>query len=235
MASTSQTYAVVLGDTHHPFSCHRSLTKAYALIEKLQPQYVVQVGDVYDLYSFSRYGKSLNHDTPANEIARARSHAEKMWKAVRKAAPKAKLHQMLGNHDARLYKKVEEKLPEMAGLVGWEGLFAFDGVTTAKSDRDILKLKLGSSTVFFHHGFLSKPGDHLRYFQQNTVVGHSHRGHVVFDTTHDRLLYEANAGYLGDPQSHVFKYGAVAGKNKWTRGCLVIDDLGPRFTSFEAR
>lgn len=235
MASASQTYAVILGDTHHPFSCHRSLTKAYALIEKLQPQYVVQVGDVYDLYSFSRYGKSLNHTTPASEVHKARKAAEKMWDAVRKASPKSKLHQMLGNHDARLYKKIEEKLPEMVGLLGWDDLFTFDGVTTAKSDRDILKLNLGGKKVYFHHGFLSKPGDHLRYFQQNTVIGHSHRGHVLYDTTHDKMLFEANAGYLGDPRSHVFKYGAVAGKNKWTRGCLVIDELGPRFTSFEAQ
>lgn len=228
-----KTYAIVLGDTHFPYACQRSLTRAYALIAKLQPEHVVQIGDVYDLYSFSRYGKSLNHTTPVSEVQKARRQATAMWERIWKASPKSKLYQMLGNHDARLYKKIEEKVPEMAGLLGWDDLFAFDGVTTSKSDRDLLKLRLGGREVWMHHGFLSKPGDHVRYFQQNIVTGHSHRGHVLFDTTHSKLLFDANAGYLGNPNAHVFKYGAVAGKNKWTRGCLVIDELGPRFVSFE--
>jgi predicted phosphodiesterase len=227
------TYAVVLGDVHAPYGCRRSLKKAIALIEQLQPQYVVQVGDARDLYSFSRYGKSLNHLSPIAEITRGTKQLKEMWAAIRNASPKSKLHQMLGNHDARLYKKIEEKLPEAAGLLGWNDLFEFEGVTTAKSDRDILKLRLGGQQIYFHHGFLSKPGDHVRFFRNSCVTGHSHRGHVLYDASHDRVMWDANCGYLGDPRAHVFQYGAVAGKNKWTRGVLVIDTLGPRFVSFE--
>jgi predicted phosphodiesterase len=232
---SNTTYAAFLGDVHHPFSCKRSLNLAYEQIERLKPQVVVQLGDCYDLFALSKYSKSLNHDTPKDELKRARLDAEKMWEAVTAAAPKAKRYQLLGNHDARLQKRISEKLPELAGLVGLDDLFQFSGVTTSKSDRDILKLKLGSQTVICHHGWLSKPGDHQKFFQANTIVGHSHRPHLLYDTTFGKSLFEANAGYLGNPNAHVFSYGAVAGKSKWSRGILVLDTDGPRFVSFERK
>lgn len=230
MGSTSTTYAVVLGDCHFPFADKRALNKVYALIERLQPQYTVQIGDVLDLFAFSRYGKSANHSTPASELKSGRREAENMWLSVGQAAPKTIKKQLLGNHDARIYKKIEEKLPELAGILGLDDIFQFKDVTTAKSDKDILKLKFGATPVWFHHGFLSKPGDHVKFFGQNCVTGHSHRGHVLYDHTYSKVLYDANCGYLGNPKAHVFNYGAVT-KNKWTTGCLVIDDLGPRFVN----
>lgn len=227
-----KTHCIAIPDCHFPYADKSALRKVFALIAKLQPTYVVQLGDLYDYYSLSRYGKSLNHATPASEIKAGRRDAEWMWNSIQAAAPKAVCHQVTGNHDARLYKKIEERLPELSGVLDLTGFFKFKGVTTAKSDRDILRLKLGDQMTWFMHGHLSKLGDHVRYFAQNVICGHSHRPGIYYDKTYSKQLYEANAGYIGDPKAHVFKYGATE-KLKWSRGCLVVDEMGPRFVSLE--
>lgn len=226
--SKSSDVLLAIGDLHFPFACSESVRAIIAAIAKIQPRYIVQMGDLYDQYSFSRYGKSLNVMTPADELANARNHATLMWSEIRKNAPGAKCYQLLGNHDMRLAKKVAEKLPELVGIVDASSLFAFKGVESQKSDRDILELTVQGQPVAIHHGFLSKIGDHFRYFGKSCVIGHSHRPHVLpFGPK-----YEMNVGYVGDPTAEVFSYGATI-KNNWTRAYGLIDSLGPRVVSLE--
>jgi predicted MPP superfamily phosphohydrolase len=219
---------LAIGDCHFPWACAETVRKIIAAVAKHQPRYIVQVGDLYDQYGFSRYGKSLNVMTPADELANARNHATLMWSEIRKLSPATKCYQLLGNHDMRLAKKVQEKLPELAGLVDAGSLFSFKGVESMKTDRDILELTVQGESVAAHHGFLSKIGDHLRYFGKSCIIGHSHRPHVLPAGN----KYELNVGYAGDPTSEVFSYGATI-KNHWTRGYGLIDSLGPRFVSLE--
>lgn len=223
-----------VGDTHMPFHCSDTLLSILKAIEALQPRYVVQMGDLFDQYSFSRYGKSLNIATPEQELVAGLETARAFWESVRKRAPAARCYQLLGNHDTRLDKKLAEKMPELGGLVDSSSLFTFKGVESMKTDRDVLELTVQGEPWALHHGFLSKPGDHVKYFQKSCVTGHSHRAHIIPHKIHDKLLWDCNAGYAGDPTAAVFKYGATV-KNAWTRGYLTIDSLGPRFVSLEAK
>lgn len=216
-----------------PFHCPATLARIITAIEKTQPKYIVQMGDLYDMYAFSRYGKSLNLATPAEELMAGLETARTFWTAVKKVAPASRRYQLLGNHDERLRKKVAEKLPELSGLVDVSSLFSFPGVESLKSDRDVLELTVQGEPWALHHGFLSKAGDHVKYFQKSCITGHSHRPHVLPMKIHDKVLYDFNVGYTGNPEAEVFKYGATV-KNHWIRGYGLIDNLGPRFVSLEA-
>lgn len=234
MARTASTNdgLIAIGDIHAPYQCSSTLAKIIAVIEKLQPRFIVQVGDLRDLYSFSRYGKSANLTTPVRELTDGSDVAQTFWSAVVKASPASKKYQLRGNHDDRLYKKIAEKMPELVGIVDADSLFTFKGVESMKSERDVLEITVQGAPWAVSHGFLSKIGDHVKYFQKSTIIGHSHRAHCVPFKIHDRVMWELNCGYAADPTAEVFKYGQTV-KNHWTRGYGLIDSLGPRFVSLE--
>ncbi len=194
------------------------------LIRKLKPKVVVQLGDLYDLYSFSRFPRSLNVITPAQEIKQGRKGAEEMWKAVQQAAGKdVECWQLKGNHDARLARSIANALPEVEGMAAL-GLWNFPGVTTLSAERDELIL----DGIVYMHGF-RKFGDHVRYNLMSTVCGHSHLGGVAFLPLKNKILFELNAGYLGNPKSTALSYTQQAKISRWSKGIGFIDEHGPRF------
>lgn len=206
---------VVISDTHFPFHSKNSLGKLLALIETERPHAVIQIGDLLDQYSFSKYSRSLNVMTPEAELIKGRAMAAKMWESVRRAVPKAKCIQMLGNHDTRLHKRVTERAPELEGLVSSRELYTFKGVRTMSSDRDFVEL----DGVVYCHGWLSKSIDHARHFNKPTVHGHRHRPAIE---THGRL-WSMDVGFLGNEQSLPFSYTLSKITNWRTAGGLVVD------------
>jgi DNA repair exonuclease SbcCD nuclease subunit len=219
---------VILGDFHSPWFSRPALAKAIELIEAVRPDFVVQAGDLYDFYSFSRYARSHNVITPALEVKQGRKHALEMWNQVRRASPSSKCFQIRGNHDVRAEERVAEALPVVESLLNVRELFLFDGVETIMDPTEELIL----DGVVFQHGFRSKLGDHAKFNQRSTVVGHSHTGGVVFYRNFDGIYWELNAGWLGDETAPVFRYRPQNKLSTWTRGAGLIDELGPRFVLF---
>lgn len=218
--------AVAIGDTHLPFHSQYAQKELLKFVRSEKPDLVIQIGDLYDQYAFSRYGRSLNHGTPNEELERGRAAAEKMWKDLRQAAPGARCVQLLGNHDVRLRKRVAEKLPEASGMLDDSHLFDFDGVLTAKNDRDPVPVRICGEKVMLHHGFLSKTGDHVRYFRENVIIGHTHRPQTHYERMGSKVLWELNCGFMGDAKRHVFGYGAAP--HRWALGFGYVDENGPR-------
>lgn len=217
---------LVIGDLHLPWGCTRTVSAIYSAIEKHQPKIVVQVGDLYDMFSMTRFARSLNVITPAREIEEGRRWAEAFWKNVYKRAPRAKRFQLLGNHDVRPLIRVQERAPELESLVqrGWEDLFKFVGVETLWGTRDDLEI----DGVVFEHGYLTRPGQHMRENMKPTVLGHTHRGWVHFEKIRRQMLWELNVGYAADPSQEPLSYPKKKWV-KWTPGYGLIDGDGPRF------
>lgn len=214
---------VVLGDIHYPFNNEKATSAAIKLVKALKPTHIVQIGDLYDQYCFSRFTRK-NIILPEQELEEARARAEEMWKSLRSTG--ARCFQILGNHDIRLIKRVEEKLPEAQTLVrrSMLELYQFKGVRTIEDDRQELII----NGILFLHGYRSRLGDHMRYNRQSTVVGHSHVGGVVYEQYRNRILWELNVGYLADETAEPLKYRPQT-TSKWTLGLGVIDTKGPRF------
>lgn len=223
-----------IGDTHMPWLSKKSFEKVLLIIDALKPDAIIQMGDLYDMYSFSRFAKSLDIYTPKQEILEGRLQADNFWKLIRKKAPRATSHyQLLGNHDSRPLDRIAEKYPEIKSLVDVKHLWEFDGVKTVHDVREELVLKhITQGEIVFMHGYRSKLGDHMKYnFNTNTVCGHSHRGGVYYEQMHDgRVVWELNCGYLGS-EEEIGNYRKQR-FSKWTLGLGVIDELGPRFIPF---
>lgn len=217
---------LVLGDLHAPFHHRAALQSVIKFAEQNKPDLIIQVGDLYDQYGFSKYARSLNIASPQQELDDAREYAEQMWARLRKVAgKKTKLVQMLGNHDFRAMKRTMDAMPEAEGMMNdWvKKIYTFDNVEL------VMDAEFVYGGVLFQHGHRSKLGDHARYNQCNTVTGHSHQGGVVYDAGVKGGHWELNAGFLGDIQSPVFSYNAQKRVCKSTLGFGYIDQYGPRF------
>lgn len=219
---------VVLGDLHAPFHHHGALNFALSVISAIRPSVVVQIGDLYDFYSFGRFPRSLNVITPGDEISRGREATEDMWHRVHRIVPRAKLFQMKGNHDERPIKKLFERAPELEAVVSVRELFEFRRVETVSEERDELII----NDILFMHGFRSKLGDHARHNGLSTVCGHSHQGGTVFQRLGDKTIFELNAGYLANPDSKPLSYTRQRRISNWTHGLGVITELGPQFVPY---
>lgn len=213
-------------DTHFPFHNPRVLEKIYAKAQKEKPKYIIQLGDLYDLYAHSKFPRSLNLYSPVEEERLAREGAEEMWKILRAASPDSKLVQIKGNHDIRPVRRTAERQPEVEHIVSkhLDGIMSFDGVELITDYREEYVI----DGVMYHHGYRTKLGDHRDYVLRNFVHGHTHKGGVVFRRIRDEVIWELDAGFAGDPHAKVFGYMPQKTCD-YTPGFGYIDEEGPRF------
>lgn len=222
---------VAVPDTHFPFADKLSIDCLLDDLIDIKPDAVVQMGDLYDLYSFSVHHPSRSI-SPFDEVTNARADAEAFWHAIHEAAPNAKRYQILGNHDLRIRKGIVKKAPEYEALLDaldLDSLWRFEGVQLHSDSR--MPLMLGG--VAFLHGF-GKHGSHMRKLLCRCVVGHLHCGAVEFMSLApphglgNHTIWELNCGFLGDKDALAFNYTPLKLMN-WTHGYGLIDQYGPRF------
>lgn len=225
---------ICLPDIHFPFVNHDAMTMVYYLIEKEKPDVVIQLGDLYDLYSFSRFPRSLNIYTPKAEWNLAREMAVEMWRKIKEIVPNAECFQLRGNHDIRAEARTQERVPETSHLLdeATQRAFSFDGVTTIMCPQEEFFI----SDIAFIHGHYSGMGKHRDYMRMNVVHGHDHNQYVVQKPVWNeqmqvKTIWEMSCGLLGDPFSAALSYRAQRIHN-WITGIGIIDEFGPRTIAF---
>jgi len=195
-----------------------------------KPDYIIQIGDLYDFYSASRFAKNPNAITPDQEVLWGREAAEQVWASIKNRAPKAECYQLKGNHCIRPNKKLMELAPELFSYFVPKPLWDFPGVNTIHDAREELVIL----DRVFHHGWKTQLGSHARFYRKKTTVGHSHRGNVLLlpEFGNEDPIWELNCGYLADPEheSGALKYSPQKW-NAWTKGFGLEDQYGPRFIS----
>lgn len=219
---------VLIGDCHFPFVDLGALCAVYDIIERHKPDIVIQMGDLLDMLSQTKFPRSHNIYTPKDEVELGYKMADDMWRAVKTIVPHATCYQILGNHDIRPLKRILESYPEGEIFFSIEKYFEFEGVTTIKDARQELII----NDIAFIHGYKTKLGDHRDEMLMNVCVGHSHTGGVSYRKIGNKILWELNAGYIGDATSKALSYTPIR-MTKWTLGCGIIDTDGPRFVPFE--
>ena len=217
---------LAIGDIHFPFQSQDSLDFAYSFIKEKKPKVIIQMGDLFDFYAHSRFPKRLRL-TAEQEVELGHSLAKKFWAKVRKLAPKAKLYQLRGNHDARPRKRIIEAIPEILAVYQEKDLWTYKGVESVLENEIII------NGIVFEHGYLSKLGDHLAKNDfMPTVRAHSHTGGVHYRRVgkgEGRVTWELDVGYLADPFSPELIYRPSKKFFKWTQGLGFIDANGPAF------
>ncbi len=216
---------MTVGDVHFPFADTDALAQVLDAIKREQPTHVVQIGDLYDQYSFSRFSRSFDVMTPKDEVIKARKQAEAFWQAVQKAAPKAICHQLLGNHDVRVTKKILDKIPEFESLGSKvrDDLYTFKGVNTLHDVRSWIEI----DDVIYTHGWYSTLGQHMDYFGKSVVHGHTHRAGIAYARRGEGFIFEMDVGHLADETTVPLQYSASK-LSRWFKTVSIVENGQPR-------
>ncbi len=213
-----------VGDMHLPWTRKNILRQILSAIEREQPDVVIQMGDLYDMFSQTRFARTQRLITPQQEATEARRGGERFWKMVQKIAPNAQCIQIKGNHDDRAYKRLIEKAPELEPFFSINEFFTFPNVRTYHDSRHELII----DGVLYTHGHYSKLGAHMLYYLRCVVRAHDHTGGLIFNNVHGKTIWEMSVGYVGDKHAIPLQYSATK-TVKWTWGYGIIDEHGPRF------
>lgn len=227
LAPKTSNVILCIGDCHFPFVCQESLSYVYQICEHAKPTHIIQIGDLYDMFSHGKFPRSRNTYNPFEEMKLGLEMAQSMWSKLSELAPKAQRIQLLGNHDIRPLKRIVEAYPEGEVFFSIDKYFNFDGVTHIRDYREGYTI----DDWFFHHGYLNTLGAHRDFNMTNTCVGHSHKGGVVYKNINGKIIAELNCGYIGDPSTKALSYTAQKATH-WTKGVGLIDPWGPRFIAF---
>lgn len=219
---------LAIGDMHLPWIKRRTVNAIYDAVEQHKPDVIIQMGDLYDMFSQTRFAKTMSLYTPDREIEVAREGAEEFWHRIQKIRRKAKCIQLKGNHDDRPYKRMLEKAPELQPFFSTKQVFTFDNVETIYDTFEELII----DKTLYTHGHYSKLGAHMRYYLKNVVCGHSHSGGLHVENIHEHILWELNVGYVADKMAVPLRYRPTK-TVKWTQGYGLIDEFGPRFIPLE--
>jgi predicted phosphodiesterase len=214
-------------DVHFPFEHQETLRQIYDFTETYKPKNIVQLGDLFDNFSHTKFPRSHNVFTPREEFNLSRSKAEVFWKTLQKASPQSKCFQISGNHCVRPMKRILEVYPEAEDWIGEmvSKMMSFDGVESIIDPRQELIMPGGVVAI---HGYRSQLGSHRDYTLTNVVCGHTHRGGVVFRQVRGEIIWELNAGLAGDPTAKGLSYTSQKMVD-WTLGWGWLDRFGPRF------
>ncbi len=216
-----------IGDCHFPWACKKTLLAVYKRLREFKPHIIIQLGDLYDLFSFTRFPRTHNLYTPRQELDLGQKDAALFWGSVAHACPRARRIQLWGNHDDRAVKCILSKAPEYEHIVAqhMQTLMRFPGVETVQDSGLVYFI----DDVGYHHGYLLRGGAHAESFKHNIVVGHTHRGGVWPVMTEASQLWELNAGYVGDRFAKPLSFAAQRTFSRYTLGLGEIDEAGPRF------
>lgn len=217
---------LAIGDTHFPFAHGPTLEKIYRFAEREQPMHIVQMGDLMDQWSHSRFPQSRNYYRPDEEMQLARSQAEEFWRTLQQACSKAQCYQIMGNHDVRALRLILTSAPSLESVISKhiETLYEFPGVKTVSDYREELIIQ----GIMFHHGYMTRHGQQRDFVMNNLVSGHTHRGAVVYRPLKNRTIWHLDCGFVGDAESKALTYTAQK-TTGWTPGWGWIDRYGPRF------
>jgi len=204
-----------IGDVHLPFEHPRALEFCKSLVKDfdIPHENVYSVGDLCDLYHFSRWPKSPDaKHTVAQELDLARDKIRKWARAF----PEMKIAE--SNHDSRIIKKaLGAELPSQV----------------IKSFHEVLELpdqwQIKNQYVICGPDILVCHGEEFPdalqaaiNYGMNVVQGHHHsKFGVQWRRSRMQLLWGAATGWLGDEESYAFAYGILS-KQKMINGSTVV-------------
>lgn len=189
---------VIIPDSHGAHIDPRARAAFLTDLKAISPQQIVMLGDHLDAGgTFSTHQRSYTHEIPESyedDCAATNSFLD----AIQKAAPKASIHYLEGNHEAHVErwaartftnKKDADMLLERFGPAAALELRA-RGIRYYKRSEHYMGLsipgaiKLGK--VYFVHGVSHSrhaAATHVARFGANVVFGHVHRSQSVVERT----------------------------------------------------
>lgn len=206
---------IALGDVHVPFHNWDAVQLAFKVMDRVQPDITVQVGDMLDGYHLSRFDHDpdLKHVTLAEEA----KYGRQFIRNVQRRTAVAKF--LEGNHEERL-RRVLAKVPELHSThPSMRELLELDDYVPYRSEYVVGK-------CHFVHDLGPAGVNALRQTVEaagyNVVFGHTHQLGAVYDgnLSGDRHV-GLNVGYLANPDKAT--YAPPRARARWQHGLGYIE------------
>jgi len=227
MAKKAATQQILIAsDVHIPDHDRRAWKALLLLAKDLKPDYVVLAGDFLELHSVSQHGE-FNRELLNEDLA----HGRQALAELQKAAPKAKIVYLEGNHETRLPRFISSKVPSLEGTLDLpRGLkLAESGITWVTETKQ--PWSRGKLDVIHGHQMPGKHGPKHHAMRMTELYGTPGRT-VVYGHTHKAQLFTAPG--LGGIKTAIglgcmrtlqpsWLHGANAG---WSHGFAVAEVSG---------
>lgn len=226
LASGGVTKWIAIPDVHVPYHDPKIIGIILRAADAIGATRCVQLGDLTDCYSVSRFPKSRDRRL---DIAWELDSTAELVNVLDKAFPDERVI-TLGNHDVRMERYVAEKAPEIAALFptyverigfkerGWRVTNYMDGT------------RIGDLNVTHEVGF---SGAHaaqqtLGVYSSSVIFGHTHRiGFAVAGDLDGKRRVGAMLGWCGDVEKIDYHYRArVARESSHGFGIVYVEDDG---------
>lgn len=223
---------VVISDTQLPYEDKRALQNILKFIGDYQPDQVIQIGDLVDYPSPSRWNKDTRGEFEQTVIKDSR-YAIKHFIDPLRMVFDGPVGILEGNHDERPRKYLEMYAPALAEFseaLHFQNLLDFDG-----NGIDLIPPfhKIGPDTVLIHghevKGMSAIAGttafNHANKVGMNVVMGHTHRLGVRRQTRgyvggRSEMLWGFEVGNVMDPKKA--QYLGPGGVANWQKGFGIL-------------
>lgn len=203
----------IIPDLHCPYHDKKAWTLALRARLEFKPHHTVILGDFADFYSVSSHSKNAaRRITLEEEVDEVKDQLDRLdqWKDKR--------HFIAGNHEQRLERYINDRCPELFGLVSIPELFGLKERGWSYTPYGDF-LRLGKLHLTHDEGSSGSTAHMkaLATFGSNVVIGHCHSMGVHYSgTTSGKTHVGASFGWLGDLRDIGYMSRVKAGK--WTHG-----------------
>ena len=199
-----------------PYHDRRAVSAAINLCRHIQPDTIVQLGDLMDMPELSRFRQD-----PAFQHTLQPTIYEASWIMAQLSFCAPTKYFIPGNHDARLERIIADRLPQLHGLRDWRSFetLSVDRLTGLSNQGWQVQHQYPDGRVWLNdnvvlkHGTLygGKPGTTVRKMLDATAVstgqGHSHSAELAYELRSQRhgkqIIMCASFGWLGDPNGPI--------------------------------
>lgn len=221
-----------------PLHDEQAIKRVLDLAEDIQPDYVVNLGDLLDNSSLSRFAPDSTHFQGTMQPSYQRAHD--FLADVSERTPQAERHMLEGNHDKRHNDYLLKNAGAMAeldeiklhrilklGEIGWK----YHGGYPAA------EYEYAEDLVFIHGQIATKTGTAHKLaaanYDRNIVQGHKHCAESVYHTDRrGRTLGAFVVGMLGRIDGTIPAHNSgvdhdgepVKKYDGWTQGIMVVND-----------
>lgn len=217
----SRQYVTVahVSDMHFPYHDADALELTYQALDVIKPDVIVTLSDGFDFAQISHFAPDpdLGNDDILDSV---RGHWWDFIEGLNKAAPKAAIRAIMGNHDTRLLRFLNETAPQVRKTM----ISSFDELV--RYQRRVLlpnhdeQARIGPLTVM--HGnkrtlqkFGAKAQLEETAYQQFVMSGHRHRPDWHMMRGARQAVQSVIGGCLCQLPPHYDKSGAPS---TWTQG-----------------
>ncbi len=224
-------------DFQIPYQDDRAVKLWFDVMKWFKPGVVDYLGDISDQFCFSRFEegttkefiKTLPPETQIEDYLKYLQSEEKdtaeFYAKTREMRPNAEIFSALGNHDIRVFRYTDKKMPEILDQITPESLWGLDnlGIDYIYYE-DVPKNRYGD--LFVHHGIsaLAESGASIKSDINNLGVslirGHSHKMSAYYRSypLRNEILRGYEIGHMCKVDSSAFKYDQI---HNWQQGFAV--------------